>query len=144
MAAKYQSIDKFFNLTKEELLEVEDVGEVMAESILFFFSQPKIKRLIDNFKKSGLVLKQEVFKTVSDVLKNKTFIFTGELASFSREQARAKVEELGGRWVSAVSKNVDYLVAGESAGSKYDKAKELGVKIIDEEEFKRLVKGQAE
>jgi DNA ligase (NAD+) len=142
LASRYQTIDKFFNLTKEGLLEADDVGEVMAESVLVFFNQTKAKQLIGEFKKAGLRLNQELIKPVSLALKGKTFIFTGELVSFSRELAKAKVEELGGRWVSAVSKNVDYLVAGENAGSKYEKAKELGVTIIDEEAFKSLLENK--
>ncbi|HEC81755.1 MAG TPA: NAD-dependent DNA ligase LigA, partial [Thermoplasmatales archaeon] len=74
------------------------------------------------------------------VLDGKVFVFTGALQSFSREEAKRLVEELGGRAASSVSRNVDFVVVGENPGSKYDKAKKLGLKIIDEEEFKRMIR----
>ena len=139
LAQKFRDIDKFFTLGKADLESIPEVGPVMAESVIKFFSQSKVKKMIKEFKELGLSLKEEA-KVKKDILKGKTIVFTGELKSFTRTEAQRLVEELGGKWSSSVSRNTDYLVVGENPGSKYEKGKKLGIKMINEEEFKRLIK----
>ncbi|MFH1505029.1 MAG: NAD-dependent DNA ligase LigA [Candidatus Omnitrophota bacterium] len=138
LAKRFRDIDKFFNLKTEELEEIPEIGPIMAGSVIRFFSQDSIRKMIEEFKKAGLILKQEV-KLQKSVLSGKSFIFTGELQELNRGQAQRLVEELGGRWVSSLSKNTDFTVAGKNPGSKYNKAKQLGVKIISEKEFLNLI-----
>ncbi len=139
LAQKFREIDKFFTLGKADLESIPEVGPVMAESVIKFFSQSKVKKMIKEFKELGLNLKEEA-KVKKDILKGKTIVFTGELKSFTRTEAQRLVEELGGKWSSSVSRNTDYLVVGENPGSKYEKGKKLGIRMINEEEFKRLIK----
>ena len=113
----------------------------MAASVVDFFAQGKVKKLIARLKSCGVNTVQKSGKTPT-VLSGKTFVFTGELKGFSRKQAREMVKGLGGDWSSAVSKNTDYVVAGDNPGSKYNKAKRLKLKIISEAEFKKITKGK--
>jgi len=143
LAEKYISIDKLMNTTVEELTSIKEIGPVMAESIVNFFSQKSTKKLIEKLKKINVNMKQpiiEIEKKKMLPLINKTFVFTGELKSFTRNDAELKVVELGGKTSSSVSKKTDYVVVGKNPGSKYQKAKELGIKIITEDEFLKLIK----
>ncbi|MCX7995344.1 MAG: NAD-dependent DNA ligase LigA [candidate division WOR-3 bacterium] len=136
---EFKNIDKLMNASLEQLTAIQGIGEVVAEGIINYFKSPKNRRLIENLKKAGL--KFETEKIVAEgPLKNKTFVFTGELSSMTREEAQALVRKLGGHPSSSVSKNTDYVVVGSQPGSKYEKAKKLGVKIIDEQEFLRMIK----
>jgi DNA ligase (NAD+) len=139
LAEKFENIDRFFDLRKENLESIPEIGPIMASSIVKFFSSPRTKKMIEEFKKVGLNLTQEKKKVKESKLKDKIFVFTGELESFTRSQAQKLVENLGGKWTSSVSKNTDFVVVGKNPGSKYEKAKKLGVTIIDEKEFKKLV-----
>ncbi|OPX29772.1 MAG: hypothetical protein B1H08_03130 [Candidatus Omnitrophica bacterium 4484_171] len=136
LADRYRDIDKFFELKSEDYENIPDVGPIMAESLAGFFRDRKIKRMIESFKKEGLLLKEEAGS--AGTLSGKVFVFTGELPGISRFDAQRAVETLGGRWSSSVSKNTDFVVAGNNPGSKFIKAKELGIKIINESEFKKL------
>lgn len=139
LAEKFGDIDKFFKIDKKDLLAINDVGEVVADSIVSFFSQPKVRAMVDECKKLGLKLKESNFSG-GNLLKGKTFVFTGELDNFTRSEAKEKVETLGGNVSSSVSRKTDFVVVGKNPGSKYNKARALGVKIIDENEFLRLLK----
>ncbi|MEO0162168.1 MAG: NAD-dependent DNA ligase LigA [candidate division WOR-3 bacterium] len=140
LANEFKNIDNLMNASFEQLTAIPGIGEVVAEGIINYFKSPKNRRLIENLKKAGL--KFETEKVVSEgPLKNKTFVFTGELSSMTREEAQAIVRKLGGHPSSSVSKNTDYVVVGTAPGSKYEKAKKLGVKIIDEQEFLKMIKG---
>lgn len=139
LAEKYKTIDVFFTLHAEELETIPEVGPVMAQALVNFFSSKDTHVLIAEFKKAGLSLKEEEKKIMPSAIRGKVFIFTGELTGMSRTQAQASVLSRGATWVTSVSKNVDFVVAGSNPGSKYDKALKLRLNIISEEEFKKLI-----
>jgi len=139
LAEKFLNIDNLMKATTDDLQKIYEIGPVMAESIVKFFKQPSTKKLIEKLKDAGVNMKEEI-KKAPKILEGKTFVFTGELKSFSRNEAEAKVRELGGNATSSVSKKTGYVVVGEKPGSKFDKAKKLGIKIIDENEFLKMIK----
>lgn len=143
LAKQYQSIDKLQQATVEELTQVNDVGIRIAESIVKFFSNESNVLLINRLKQYGLQLQVDESsqpQLESTVLEGKTFLFTGKLDLFTREKAQEMVEKHGGVNLSAVSKNLNYLVAGEKAGSKLAKAEKLGtVQVLSEQEFLDLI-----
>ena len=116
---------------------MHDVGPETAESIFDFFQEPHNIKVIEKLKKAGVVFPQ--MKRTKGKLSGKTFLFTGALELFSRDEAKEVVERLGGKTAPSISKKVDYVVAGTEPGSKYDEAKKLGLNIISEEEFKGMV-----
>lgn len=140
LAERYGSLDSLMKAKSEDLQEISEVGPVMAESIEFFFKQPGTRKLIEKLKKAKVRMTEEVKRVGPQPLKGKTFVFTGELKGFARHEAEALVKSLGGRSSPSVSKQTDFVVCGSSPGSKYDKAKKLGVRIIDEKEFEALIK----
>ncbi|MDD4955727.1 MAG: NAD-dependent DNA ligase LigA [Candidatus Omnitrophica bacterium] len=139
LAERFKKIDMFFSVKETDLEEIKEVGPAMAESVVKFFSSAKAKKLIEEFKKSGLNLLQEERKIKQSPITGKVFIFTGELKDFSRIDACKLVESLGAKCVSAISKNIDYVIAGESPGSKYEKAQKLKLNILTEQDFKKLI-----
>ena len=140
LARKFGNLDKIKEASVEELSKIPDIGTVVAQSIYDWFRSDYGQKLLVKFKKAGvLVLKQESTQK-SSKLKGLTFVFTGSLNDISREQAEEIVRENGGDVSSSVSKETDYVVAGDEPGSKYDKAKKLGVKIVSEKEFLNMVK----
>lgn len=136
LAEKFKTIDRLMQATEAELLAINEIGPETASSIVNFFREERNRREIEELKKLGVKMEYEEEK---GKLKGKVFVFTGTLKSFSREEAKELVEKEGGIVVNSVSKNVDYVVVGENPGSKYEKAKQLGLKIIGEEEFKKLL-----
>jgi len=140
LAARFKSLDDLACATVEELTEVEDVGPKVAESIVFFFAQDGSRKLMTRLKEAGLNLSAGKEKTGSGTLEGQVFVITGTLASFSRDEAAERIESLGGKTATALSGRTTYLVAGSSPGSKLDKAKELGIRTIGEEEFLKLLK----
>ncbi len=140
LARAFGSLEKLAEAGKEDLSKIKDIGGVVTKSIYDWFRSEYKKKLLEKFKKVGVrVLKQEVSEK-SSKLKELTFVFTGSLESLSRERAEELVRENGGDTSSAVSKETDYIVAGEEPGSKYEKAKKLGVKIISEKGFLSMLK----
>lgn len=140
LAEHFKSLDNLMNADREELMGIHEVGPETAESIVSFFRGKTNREEIERMKRLGVKATTEVVKREKKgVLDGKVFVFTGALKSFSRDEAKRLVEELGGRAASSVSRNVDFVVVGENPGSKYDKAKKLGLKIIDEEEFKKMI-----
>lgn len=121
---------------EKEELKIPEVGPEIAESIFNFFHEPHNIKVIEKLKKGCIVFPQ--MRKVEGKLSGKAFLFTGTLESFSRDAAKELVEKQGGKAVSSISKNIDYVVAGVDPGSKYDEAKRLGLKIITEEEFSKL------
>jgi DNA ligase (NAD+) len=111
----------------------------MAESIYQFFRTKENCKVLEKLKKAGVIMAQRSAAKQSSKLAGKTFVFTGALSLFSREEAQELVISLGGNASSSVSKNTDFLVCGTEPGSKFEKAKKLGVKIIDENEFKKMI-----
>jgi len=138
LARSFGSLAAIEAASQEELTAVEGIGPTIAESIYGFFHDPRHIRLLRKLEEAGVkpVARK---RPASGALRGKTFVFTGGLKAFSREKAKEVVESLGGKAASSVSKNTDYVVAGEDPGSKYDKAKALGVTILDEEAFLRLI-----
>jgi DNA ligase (NAD+) len=121
------------------LSEIEGIGEVVAESIVEWFEEPRNKRLLEKFEKFGV--KPESAHEVSGPLVGKSFVVTGSLESMSRDEAGEKIRALGGTFQSSVGKETDYLVVGANVGeSKLEKARKLGTKQINEQEFLELVK----
>lgn len=133
-----KTLDKFMKLTKEELLFLPEIGEVMAQSIISFINNPDVKKLIEELKNLGInpYYKEEEKK---GTLKNLSFLITGKLPNISREEAKSIIEKNGGKVLSQVSKNLNYLIAGEEPGSKLKKAKELNINIISWDEFLKLL-----
>lgn len=137
LAKRFKSIEGLQNASLEELENTADVGNKIAISIQEYFAKPEHLALIDRLKKAGLHFETEDSQEeISHILEGKTFLFTGKLTAFTREHAEELVEKNGGRNISSVSKNLDYLVVGEKAGSKLKKAEQLGtVNILDEYQF---------
>ncbi len=134
----FNTWDKFANASQEELEIIEGVGEKVAQSIIDFLHNKDSQLLINKLFKNGVSIRKSKL-SISNKLAGKTFVVTGSLSSISREEAEVKIRLLGGKSSSSVSKNTDYVVAGDNPGSKYDKAKQLGVKIITESEFNNLL-----
>jgi apolipoprotein N-acyltransferase len=129
-------------MSAEELMRIKEVGPGVAESVREFFEDPRSLRLIAEMQEAGGTVEESAGEEPGPGdFRNKTFVFTGSLKNLTRERARELVERNGGRATGSVSKKTDYVVAGESPGSKYEKARQLGVKILSEDEFLRLAGG---
>ena len=140
LAKNFKSIDNLAKQSVEDLTEVHEIGPIVAESIYNFFHNPKNLKILEKLKKGGVKFPTEKVEAKETPLSGKTLVLTGGLDSFTRDQARKIIEDLGGRVSSSVSKKTDFVVVGKDPGSKkYDKALKLGVKTINEEEFKKLV-----
>ena len=131
-------MDDFFHLSEEDLREVEGIGPEVLASVYQFFRDKKNKESIERLKKAGVKVIEPKVKEKGKLV-GKTFVFTGASKSFGRDEARNIVESLDGTTASSVSKKVDFVVVGEDPGSKFDKAKELGIKTLTEEEFKKMI-----
>jgi DNA ligase (NAD+) len=130
--------------TGEQLLEVEGVGPIVAQSIVDFFASPSIIAELDRLLKEVSPQKAiEIPETSRAELAGKTFVFTGTLERFARSEAQRRVESLGGRASSSLSSKTDYLVHGPGGGTKLDKARELGVQLLTEEEFLELIQKES-
>lgn len=138
LADKYNILDGLISAPLEELESIFGIGEVVAKSIYYFFKEGKNLAIIDKLKKAGVNTKL-LKKIKNNILNGKIFIFTGELESFTREEAEQIVKEKGGRITSSVSKKTNYVVVGKNPGSKYEKAKKTKVTILSEEEFKKMI-----
>jgi DNA ligase (NAD+) len=128
--------------SEKELGIVTEVGPVVAESVLGFFASEPGKKMLRRMKSLGIIPKSERIsrqKAAQLPFAGKTFVLTGTLPSLTREEASAQIEERGGHVGGSVSRNTDYVLAGEAAGSKLDKAKELGVRILDETAFRKML-----
>jgi DNA ligase (NAD+) len=147
LAARFRSLDALATARREDFLSdkdesrIEGIGETMADAILEHFQQPRHRMLIDELKELGIDPAAPAGAAGSAPLEGKTFVLTGTLPGLSREEATARIEAAGGRVSGSVSKKTSYVLAGEEAGSKLDKARSLGVSVIDEAEFRRLLEG---
>ena len=139
LAEHFGSIDALKKAAVDDLTAVHEIGEVVADSIYAFFRSKENLKILEKLETSGVRMSQPKAMNITKKLDGKTVVITGALRSFSRSEAEAMVRKLGGNASSSVSKNTDYLVYGDEAGSKLDKAKALGVKVITEEEFKKLI-----
>jgi DNA ligase (NAD+) len=139
LAAHFSSLDELAAATEEQLLEVGEVGPKVAASIAEFFSEPQNQKIIKKLDKLGVKPTAEKRVVKSAKFAGKSFVFTGGLANRSREAAAELVQQHGGKISGSVSKKTDYVVVGTDPGSKHDKAKELGVTILTEAEFEKLI-----
>jgi DNA ligase (NAD+) len=138
LAEEFGSIETLMNATSEELERVNEVGPRVSEAIREFFGEHKNRELVRKLEKAGITFTAEKRKRTSQ-LEGLTFVLTGTLPHLSREDAKARIESAGGRVSGSVSKKTNYVVAGEEAGAKLDKARELGVNVIDEAELEKLL-----
>jgi DNA ligase (NAD+) len=139
LASHFGSMDRIAGASAEELMEVGEVGPKIAEGVREFFSESANRKLIERLKHAGVNMKEERKVPVSAKLAGKTFVFTGTLANRTREEAEALVASHGGKAGGSVSKKTNYVVVGADPGSKFDKAKTLGVPILSESQFERLL-----
>jgi DNA ligase (NAD+) len=139
----FPTLDKLRKINLEELIEVNEIGPKIAESIVLFFKEKENLDIIERLRSADLNFGQKEGKKRkkkrAQIFTEKQFVLTGTLKDFTRTQVTEIIGELGGRVTSSVSKKTDYVVVGEDPGSKYQKAKKLGITIIDEEEFKKLI-----
>ena len=138
LAEHFGSMDDLMKAGQEELEEVNEVGPRIAESIREFFEEPRNRDLVERLRSAGLIFRGKKRERGTQ-LAGKTFVLTGTLAKYSRDEAKKLIEDAGGRVSGSVSKKTDYVVAGSDAGSKLDKAKELGVPVIEEGEMEKLL-----
>jgi DNA ligase (NAD+) len=141
LASRYLSLDKLAGATEEELQSIPSIGPKISESIAAFFRQEGNRNIIDKLKKAGVKLEEEPSQArAGDLpLAGKEFIITGKLASSTRSEAEAKVKALGGMAGSSVTRKTNYVVVGEDPGSKLDKARSLGINVLSEEEFLKMI-----
>ncbi len=140
LAEKFTSIDRLMKATEVELQKIPEIGPVMAKSIVNFFSNKYTIEIIEDLKKAGVnMIQPKVEKKGAQVFAGMTVVFTGELESMTRSQAEELVKQLGGTTSSSVSRSTSLVVVGKNPGSKYEKAKQLGIKIIYEDEFLKMI-----
>lgn len=136
----WASIDRLKKITLEDLEKVKDIGPIVAKSIYNWFRQKQNMKLLEKLKRAGIVIKEQKTKNKDQKLKGKTFVFTGRFENITREEAKEKIRELNGDISESVSKKTDFVVVGKEPGSKYEKAKELGVRTISEKEFFKILR----
>ena len=138
LASRFGSLDALMSATEEELKEVSDVGEITAGFIAHWFAQPQSQHLIQRLREAGVNFESK--RIVSDTrFAGMTFVLTGALSKFTREEATEKIELLGGKASGSVSKKTSYVIVGENAGSKERKARELGIPILSEDDFLTMI-----
>lgn len=141
LVENFPELRLFLTVTKEELLNVFEIGEAIATSVINYFKEDYALELIEFFEEEGLKLSYQK-ETISNMFVNTTFVLTGKLINYSRTEMTEMITSRGGRVSSSVSKNTNYLLAGENAGSKLDRAHSLGVKVLSEEEFLELINNE--
>ncbi len=139
LAEHFGSIDKLAKASLEELTEAFEVGPKVGESIYQFFREPQNQKLLEKLRKAGLTIEERRAAAKDTRLAGKTFVFTGALARHERAGAERLIVQYGGKVSTSVSKKTDYVVVGTDPGSKYDKARSLGITILDESQFEKLV-----
>lgn len=141
LANRFNTLDTLMEADEEALAETDSIGPKIAGSVVAFFGNPTNRSIVETLKNAGLTFQEEESNQASNKLSGKTFVLTGSLPTMTRKEATGRIEQHGGKTTSSVSSKTDYLLAGESAGSKLDKAKSLGVPVITEEELNRLING---
>lgn len=141
LAQRFKVLDNLLAAKKEDLDNIYEVGPVIAAAIADYFSLASTKKLIEEMRKAGLNFKEAVIETRKTLLTGKKIVLTGELKDYTRPQAEELIRRAGGEPASSISKNTNFVLAGENPGSKYEKAKQLGVKIISEKEFSAIIRG---
>ena len=139
VCAKYPTIDALMSADVQALTAIDGIGSIMAQSIVDYFALPQSRKLIESFRELGVNLTEPVAEVKSGVFDGKSFVLTGTLPTLKRSEASKIIEQHGGKVVSSVSKKTDYVLAGDAAGSKLDKANKLGIAVISEEEFYKMI-----
>lgn len=139
ICARFPSIDELMSADKEQLTAIDGIGEIMADSIVSYFSLPETRSLIEEFRTLGLKLIEPVKKAAGSVFEGKTFVLTGTLPTLKRSQASKIIEDNGGKVTSSVSAKTSYVLAGEAAGSKLEKAEKLGITVITEAQLFEMI-----
>ena len=140
LAKKFKNIDNLANASLEELSEIDDIGPIMAQSIVEFFEGEQTKDLIKRLKEAGVNTESKEIESEDNRFEGNTFVLTGSLQKFTRDEASNIIEKFGGKVSGSVSKKTSYLIAGEDAGSKLEKARNLGTTILSEDEFLEMIK----
>ena len=138
LAQRFGDMDAILVATVEDVAAIDGFGEVMAQSLVSFFSLEPSRELVDRLAKAGVNMKSKTVKQ-DDRFAGKTFVLTGTLPSMTRGEASALIEQYGGKTSGSVSKKTDYVLAGEEAGSKLTKAQQLGITILSEEQFREML-----
>ena len=136
----FRTIDAFFKATQYDFTVVDEIGEIMAESLVSFFANNQTRDLVERLREAGVNMQNTEEESTDDRFAGKTFVLTGTLSKFTRPEASEIIERLGGKTSGSVSKKTSFVLAGEEAGSKLTKAQKLGVQIITEDEFLELIK----
>ncbi|MBE3578563.1 MAG: NAD-dependent DNA ligase LigA [Caldanaerobacter subterraneus] len=141
IAEHFKNMDNIMKAKYEDFLELPDIGPKMARSIVTFFSEEQNRRVVERLKEAGVNMEKLSTGKVSNIFEGKIFVLTGALKNYTRDEATRLIVERGGKVTNSVSKKTDYLIVGADPGSKLKKAQELGVKIINEEQFEAMLKG---
>lgn len=139
LAERINNLLDLESLSREDLMQIDGIGTIMADSIVLFFRQRENKELVEKLQKAGVNFSQEKSSAIKKSLEGKQFVLTGTLKRFTREEAKDIIEKSGGRVTGSVSKKTDFLLLGKEPGSKYQKALNLKIKIIEEEDFKKML-----
>ena len=139
LTAQFNDIDSLLNATVDDIENIDGFGKIMAESVAEFFSLKESRDMIQKFKEIGINMVSAAEENTDNRFSGKTFVLTGTLTKYTRNEAGEIIEKMGGKVSSSVSKKTDYVLAGENAGSKLDKANALSVKVISEDEFENLI-----
>ena len=139
LAKRYKSIDSLMQADEEELTQIDEIGSTMAKSVVSFFNEEQNRAFIARLAEAGVSLDTPEDDNADERFAGMTFVLTGTLSRYTRNEASAIIENFGGKTSSSVSKKTSYVLAGEEAGSKLDKAQKLGVKIINEQEFGEMI-----
>src|SRR4030095_9541535 len=140
LARNFKNIDSLLKASKDDIERINEIGPRIAESVYNFFRVKQNLEMVNKLRKAGLSFEAEETGTASNKFEGMTFVLTGSLEKYTREEASAIIDRLGGKTASSVSKKTNYVLAGAEAGSKLKKAEQLGVKVIDEAEFEKMVK----
>ncbi|MBR6693728.1 MAG: NAD-dependent DNA ligase LigA [Clostridia bacterium] len=140
LVSRFSDIDSIMSATVEDIAGIEGFGQIMAQSVYDYMSMPETALMISRFKEIGVNMKAEETMLADNRFSGKTFVLTGTLEKYKRSEAAEIIESMGGKTASSVSKKTDYVLAGENAGSKLDKANDLGVAVISEAEFEEMIK----
>ncbi len=140
LTKKFHTMDELMNASYEDLIGVDDTGEITAKAIYEFFNQEQTKDLIQKLKVAGVNMEAEVTEGADGRFEGMTFVLTGALDNYTRDEAGAIIEKFGGKVSGSVSKKTSYVLAGEDAGSKLDKANQLGISVISEAQFEEMIK----
>jgi len=148
LAERFETMDRLMAATEEELLAIDEIGPKIAQSIRAYFAQPAVQDMLDRLRQAGVNMRQPKKAPSASAedhpFRGKTIVLTGTLASMTRQEASALIEQFGGKVTSSVSRKTDWVIYGENPGSKLQRAQELGVALMDEETFLKTVGYTAE